>query len=523
MIAGMQDEALSQMDQAVRSARALVTGLTLLSHPELSRAGERAPLPRLDAGLAVEVSRRDPVFQTVHGEATAALDDPYLSRRPLRVIPTDDGVLLVPPEAVTLTVDGVIAPPDGCLVAPAALDQGAVLVLGGLVALLLHRFLSPGEPRRAHGLVGDSDAMQALFGEIQAASGSSTPVLLRGESGVEVEQVAAAIHAASARSGQRFVAVNMAALPPGLAAAELSGHARGAVEGVVGSREGALQRARGGTVFLDEVGDAPAEVQAALLRALETGEVQPVGGTSSRIDVRVIAATQRDLAEEVAAGRFSGALVDRLATHAVSVPPLRARRDDIGRLVAHHLRREVEAFGGPDALAALAPAARLWLPPGLVARMALAPWTGNASQLRSVIRQLAIASLGQPVVVVNATVERALGGVRAVGDTLEHLPPLGRDAAGGDEGDDIGDDDLVEALRANRWRVGRTASALGLSRAALERRMEASPLVRDPGDLTFDEVTAALLEAGGDLEAAADRLEVSPRGLRGRMVALGLT
>ena len=187
-------------------------------------------------------------------------------------------------------------------------------------------------PLAAHfgDLRGDSVSMRRLFGVLRRISGHHYPVLVIGESGTGKELIARGIHEHSSRAERPFVAVNCGAIPPRLFESELFGHEKGAFTGAEKAKEGLFVEADGGTIFLDEIGELPEEAQAKLLRVLETGEVRPVGGSSLRHpDVRVVAATNRDLAEAVKAGRFREDLFFRLAVLTVSVPPLRERVDDL--------------------------------------------------------------------------------------------------------------------------------------------------------------------------------------------------
>jgi anaerobic nitric oxide reductase transcription regulator len=203
-------------------------------------------------------------------------------------------------------------------------------------------------------------------------------VLLEGESGVGKEIVASAIHAGSRVATKRMVALNCGAIPRELIASELFGHRRGAFSGAVETRRGAFDSADGGTLFLDEVGELPMDLQPALLRALELGEVRSVGQDEPhRVDVRVIAATNRDLEEEVAAGRFRQDLYYRLAVVRVQVPPLRTRPEDIVLLAEHFAQQE-----GLSALPAV-----------VMEELKARRWPGNARELRNAIQ--AYAALGQ--------------------------------------------------------------------------------------------------------------------------------
>src|SRR6185369_2634420 len=190
-------------------------------------------------------------------------------------------------------------------------------------------------------------------------------------------------------------AVNMGAIPPALAAAELFGAARGAFTGADQRRTGYFSQAHGGTLFLDEIGETPPEVQVLLLRALETGEIQPVGAEAPRrVDVRVLAATDADLEEAIAAGRFRFSLFKRQTAYEIRLPALRERREDFGQLFFSFLRQELEALGEAGRLDDPGPRGDPWLPAPLVARLAAADWPGNVRQLRNAARQIAIGNRG---------------------------------------------------------------------------------------------------------------------------------
>jgi transcriptional regulator with GAF, ATPase, and Fis domain len=200
-------------------------------------------------------------------------------------------------------------------------------------------------------------------------------VLIEGETGVGKEVVAAAVHQASRRTGP-LVPLNCAALPAAIADSELFGHVAGAYTGAAGASAGLFASARGGTLFLDEIGELPLEIQAKLLRALASREVRPVGGTEPvKIDVRVIAATHRDLDAEVAAGRFRADLLARLGGWRIRVPPLRERRDDVLLLAGAFLARE----GGTTQLSALAAEA-----------LVLHDWPYNVRELEQAMRAAAV-------------------------------------------------------------------------------------------------------------------------------------
>jgi two-component system nitrogen regulation response regulator GlnG len=513
-------------------ASALVPGLTILHHPDASRAGERAALLGLVSGKEEPLSRGEPAFSQPGGAALLRpLADPYVSRRSLRLAPGAEpgGVRLSRGESGTaLTADGEPVAEE-LEIPPARLERGVVLLLAGRVVLLLSRVDPVGVAGVPDfGLVGESAPVIALRREIQRVAGLDVPVLLRGETGTGKELIARALHGAGPRHARPYLAVNMAAIPATLAAAELFGAARGAYTGADRRRDGYFQRADGGTLFLDEVGETPAEVQALLLRALETHEVQPVGDDAvRRVDVRLIAATDADLERSVAAGRFRAPLLHRLAGYEIRVPPLRERRDDFGRLFLHFVRQELAEVGEAHRLA-VPPGGPSWIPAPLVASLAAHDWPGNVRQLRNAARQIVIAGrdAGEPGMWLQTErllQETARRSPSRDADSTASRPPEApsRKAYRSPEG--VTDDELLAALRANRWRIQRAAAQLGISRGSLYDKIERSQRIRKAADLSREEIETCRALHGGDLDAMVEALEVSKRGLQRRMTQLGLS
>jgi two-component system response regulator HydG len=231
-------------------------------------------------------------------------------------------------------------------------------------------------------IIGSSPALRRVIDVATQAAPSTATVLVLGESGTGKELLARYIHERSARAKGPFVAVNCAAIPETILEAELFGHERGAFTGAVARRDGRFAKAAGGTLFLDEIGELSPQVQVKLLRVLQEGEYEPLGGNTVRADVRIVAATNRDLLAEVQAGRFREDLYYRLNVIAVTAPPLRARREDIPLLVDHFLGLYCAKNGRP----------RLRPTRGALERMTDYAWPGNVRELENVIERAVVLS-----------------------------------------------------------------------------------------------------------------------------------
>ncbi len=312
-----------------------------------------------------------------------------------------------------------------------------------------------------HNIIGKSPGMREVFGLLEQAAGLDITVLLGGETGTGKELAARAVHYHSARKERRFVPVNCGALPPDLVESELFGHARGSFTGATGDKAGLFEEASGGTLFLDEVGELPLQTQVKLNRALQEKEIRRVGDNRAvKVDVRVIAATHRDLRDEVKAGRFRDDLFYRLHVFPVRLPPLRERKEDIPLLAAHFLekharafRREVEGID-PDALRALA---------GY-------PWPGNVRELENAVERAVAVSRGRQVSLGDLPPEvKGLQGGSLPAEDLAKMPfrdavELARDR--------ISRDYLVALLREFGGNVTQAAARAGMERESLHRLLK---------------------------------------------------
>ncbi len=299
-------------------------------------------------------------------------------------------------------------------------------------------------------IVGASEAMHRLREQVSMAAPSNGRVLISGENGTGKELVARQIHALSHRRSGPFVEVNCAAIPEELIESELFGHVKGAFTGAVADRRGKFDVANGGTLFLDEVGDMSLKTQAKVLRALQEQVVEPVGGRGSvRADVRVIAATNKALADEIRQGRFREDLFFRLNVIPIFVPPLRERGDDVLRLAEHFVAEFAREYGRrPKTFSA-----------GAVAALRAYRWPGNVSELRNTIERLMIMVAGD---VIEAGHLAFLNGAFPVPATVAPLFEA-RDAW--ERGY------ILAAMAACDGNISRTADALGLERSNLYKKM----------------------------------------------------
>ncbi len=309
-----------------------------------------------------------------------------------------------------------------------------------------------------HEIVGDGPAIREVLALTRKVAGLPTTVLIEGETGTGKELVARAIHAASPRRNDLFVAVNCAALSEGILESELFGHRKGAFTGAHADRKGLFEVADGGTLFLDEISETTLALQAKLLRVLQEGEVRPVGDDRSHpVDVRIVAATNRKLADEVKAGRFREDLFYRLRVFPITLPPLRERRDDIPALARHLVRRAASQLGKPVGDPT----------PETVALLARYPFAGNIRELANELeRAVILAEPGAPIT------------------------------------DDLLSDHVVHEANANGGGPG-----------ALQKSTD---------DFEREQITAVLARVGGVKARAAEELGLTSRGLAKKMRRLGM-
>ena len=503
--------------------------LTVISHPMPQRVGERLVLEAVADGKPVALSRNAPdFFRPGHPELGMPLADTFVSRKPLLFEPGNGAGVRLRVEEGGTQVRVAGEPLQGPRELGAdALAQGVPLVLAERVVLLLHVEPSNAEPvRDTLGMVGQGLGIRRVREDVTRVADLNVPVLIRGETGTGKELVAQAIHQSGPRRDGPFLSVNLGSLSKELVSAELFGARKGAYTGSAKDREGFFRAAHGGTLFLDEVGEAPLEVQVALLRVLETGEVFPVGGSSPvSVDVRLITATDANLEERIRQGFFKAPLLHRLAGFELQVPPLRERREDLGLLFLHFARQELEATGESSRLTPEVSPADPWLPALLAERLVRFAWPGNVRQLRNLTRQLIIGSRGLPSLRAIPRIEQELDSAIVPSPT-----PTSVSVSASSEGksgsqrrpSEVGEEELLAALRACSWDIKAAADRLGITRPSLYMLIDKSPHLRTAGDVSTEELTRCFHECQGDLDAMVKRLEVSKRALQRRLKDLGL-
>ncbi len=305
--------------------------------------------------------------------------------------------------------------------------------------------------------IGKSAAMRAIFDKVAKTAPSTGRVLITGENGTGKELVARAIHEKSKRKDGPFIKVNRAAIPSELIESELFGHEKGAFTGATQQRRGKFELADGGTLFLDEIGDMNPSAQAKVLRVLQENELERVGGGETiKVDVRVVAATNKDLSAEIAASRFREDLFYRLAVVPIELPPLRARREDIPMLVEHFVEQVCADNDQRTKKVAS----------GAMTLLMQHDWPGNVRELKNVVERLAILT-GDAAVIGEPDVGDALPRVKAVKAEFARGTPF-KDLVAAAERDII-----VAALEANDHHVSNTARELQLERSHLYKKMRA--------------------------------------------------
>ena len=497
------DATLTSYGMAEDFASAPVLAITILWHPQRERIGEQMLGPA--AGGAIAMNRFAPLFARAGaGHDGTPLGERSITREPVHIRFVAEGGIQIDHVRGKMGLELNGRPSNGTDQFSAGdLDRGIVIGLGSQVFVCLHLMRSLPRAANVPGLIGVGDGAIKMREAIAQVAGTNMPVLLLGETGSGKEVAAQAIHTLSARRSGRFVAINMATLSESLAAAELFGAVKGAYTGAANSRRGWFAEAEDGSLFLDEIGDTPASVQAMLLRVLESGEYRPLGASAdARSNARIVAATDQDLGE----GGFNQALRRRLEAFVIRVPALRERREDIGVLVRHFL--EAEAAG--DAWS---------LPFELLSQVFNGDWPGNVRQLGHAMRRVALDLQAGIVPVLEQSVVMPVVAVQVPGPASAAVAsprPVRRKVS------ELSDDDLVEAMEKSQWQILAASKALGISRPTVYKLLEAHPRIRFPANISEEEIRAAWEACEGDLQRCASRLMTPAEALRRHVGLLGL-
>ncbi len=515
------------MQTSLKTAPALVTQrhhkapdawrlrLTVVFHPEWQRVGHFVDLlqwnDRCSMTKPLEIGRLHPIFSD-----EKPLLEPHVSRSALTITlgPPNpemlEGVsgavpslrLRIPDGAV-----GLIGPQElsQCVVDPEQILRGVGLRLGHGVVLLLRVIQDPQStesvpevPARTPGLVGTSPELTRLRYDVLQAANTAMPALLLGESGAGKEVAAREIHRLSVRASRQMVAVSMAVIPDTLAASELFGCVKGAYTGAE-ARRGYVRQADGASLFLDEIADAPESVQAQLLRVVQEGEVQVVGGAIQRVDVRFIAATDADLGE---GSKFRHALLTRLSGHRIVVPPLRCHLEDVGTQAVAWLIQHPDDIDPRVAFIACASDAQVaaaWA--RFFFDLLKLSFKGNSRELLQLVNRAASGDQRLITIADRTSRQAAIESSTRAAITPEYL---------------------AEVFEAYDFELQATADALGMNRASLRRRVEEHPDLLLIHDISDEDIRRAAARSN-DLAELARCLRVSRHALRPRLRQLGLS
>ena len=485
---------------------ALTPQVVVLHHHDLARVGARADL---SSRSLMPVGRDFPEFMHPETAVRTTLGDPTVSRRQLEV--EWSGTAFRVRCCGRLPIEVIDA--DGRVTAAEWVRPGAMVAIGDRSLLLLDfRRRSSSEDDRQE-MVGETEVMWSLRDAVRRAAAVDSPTLVVGDTGTGKELVAAALHARCARHARALKVVNCAGLREGTAIAQLFGSVKGGYTDARNLR-GFFEEASGGVLFLDEIGELPGEIQAALLRCIQHGEIVRVGSAKARtVDVRVLAATHRDLPALMRAGAFREDLYHRLNALHLTVPPLRRRRADIPLLFARFARQHpsIMRFSGEPCRAPPG------IPLGAVRRLLEADWPGNVRQLEHLVTR-ASAENQESAFFTLPELEEPSAGEAEPEEELRHEAPqlLLRGRRSGPPARP----ELLTELKRHDFDRTETAKAFGVARSTLYNWMKALGI--EKGNLDADTLRRTYASMDGDQRATAHALGLSLRGLKRKANALGV-
>ena len=474
--------------------------LTILWHPDTARIGEQT----IVTGQTIALSRYHPQFCKPE-QPGLPLGHGGISRSPLEIsIDAQGGVnIAVPVGRMLVELDGKEIQGNHYL-QPEQISNGAILGLGRAILVCLHWLTALPKNNAIDGLIGVGSSTQKIRDLIRQVAATDATVLLLGETGTGKEVVAQAIHSLSLRKHKPLISVNMAALNDDLAAADLFGAAKGAYTGAQNARNGFFQEAEDATLFLDEIGNAPASVQPMLLRVLETGDYRPLGATKDlTTTARIIAATDQDLY----GGGFNPALLRRLESFVINLPPLRNRREDLGVLIIHLMQSPALANIGGNNLSFT-----------LLTQFATYDWPGNVRQLRHFLKRvlLGIAANEPPsfASLIDTPPQRITYSAEPANtySSPTSLSPAEKQTR--KKLNELSEEDVLTALEENEWNIQSAAQALGISRPSMYKLIDANSKIRRVEKIPAEEIRQAWQNANNDIEICASLLKTPAEALR---------
>ena len=486
---------------------------TVSFHPNVQCIGCRAVFELSNTAARFVIGRSTPMFCRSHSGDSCTLDELHISREAV-ILDWHKGELCMQrSQGASRCMVESWELHDSHRFSKQQMLKGVSVLLGHSVVVILKleaadsSLVSPDSCSR---IIGHSRAMMQLKEQILKLARTESDVLLRGQTGVGKDLVAAALHANSSRRAQPLTVVNMAAIPSGLAASALFGTKKGAYTGSNKSQLGYFRSAHQGCLFLDEIGDTPLDIQPQLLRALQQREIQPVGGDVCKVDVRIFAATD---APVDAKANFKAALHHRLAATEIQVPALQEHIDDVGTLLMHYLG----AAARVQAKIPLLPypgmqATELGRWALLFHRLNQYAWPGNVRQLSNFCTQI---------------ITQCSDNLQLPAAVVEALSDIGR--AGVDEScgnaqavtmSSISDICFDEAMIRNDFEISAVARQLAVSRQAVYRRVQRSQCYQLAADVTESKLRQLFREERGDIDAITHRLKVSKSALRSRLHCL---
>ncbi|MEQ3697478.1 MAG: sigma 54-interacting transcriptional regulator [Pseudomonadales bacterium] len=432
------------------------------------------------------------------------IDDPYLSRTGFNTSYRESQGLTIDRGDCKqdIDIDGVRLE-QSMLLSSDVLTRGTPLIWGNRLVLLFHfRNSATSDIGVLHDILGVSECIQSAKQSILNLRVDSRSVLITGPSGTGKELIAQALHKESTRSDQPIVSVNISAIAPELVASELFGHKKGAFTGADRDNKGLFEKAHRGSLFLDEIGDASDKTQMALLRALEYGEIQPVGGDRLiNVDVRAITATDAILEERIDNSSFRLPLLQRISSYTIKLDPLEQRLEDVGILALHYIRQHERDFANQyDFAASTGMTSQL---PQLLYAFCRYSWPGNVRQLGNLIRQTLTDAIGNQQIILP----------RCIQDHLDVVTPKKSLFRRKKRPRELNATEIESALRKHAWHPEHAADELGISRSALLKRAKDDAILPNTAELSADDIRKALVKHGNDKHDVAFALRITPKVL----------